>query len=181
MHAVRAFMMVLFALLFSFGASAVAQDADEEDNDEGDIIASINPGDCDVFDDEAAFQIGDLDAPDPDAEGNETIGTIPDPQVFSEDEKIEAAFEDLEDHVVGVIDVAAGEAVLACGEVGGVVHDGSLEVPLYSVEDGSLRGVATLVEDEGEAAFVAQDEEETLTVTVYFVPAPEEELATPLA
>ncbi len=181
MRPVRAFIMVLFALLFSLSASAVAQDADEEDNDEGDIIASINPGDCDVFDDAAAFDIGDLDAPDPDAEGNETIGVIPDPQVLSEDEEIEAAFEALEDHVVGVIDLAAGEAVLACGEVGGVVHDGSLEVPLYSVDDGSLRGVATFVEDEGEAAFVAQDEEETLTVTVYFVPAPEEGLATPLA
>lgn len=183
MYTIRGFMVLLFALVFglSVSAVAVAQDEDEEDNDQGDLIASINPGSCDVFDDAAAFELGDLDAPDPDAEGNETIGVVPDPQVFSEDKEIEAAFEDLEDHVVGVIDLTAGEAVLACGEIGGVVHDGMLELPLYSVEDESLRGIAMFVEDAGEAAFVAQDEEETLTVTVYFVPGPAAVSATPVA
>ncbi len=183
MPAVRGFLVLLFALVFGLSTSiaAVAQDEDEEDNDEGDLIASINPGTCDVFDDAAAFEIGDLDAPDPDAGGNETIGVVPDPQVFSEDEEIEAAFDDLEDHVVGVIDLAAGEAVLACGEIGGVVHDGMLELPLYSVEDGSLRGIATFVEDDDEVGSVAQDEEETLTVTVYFVPGLEVAPTTPIA
>ncbi len=184
MRPIRVFSLVLFALVFGLSASTavVAQDADEEDNDEGDLIASINPGTCDGFDDAATFELGDLDVPDPDAEGNETIGAVPDPQVFSEDEEIEAAFADLEDHVVGVIDLAADEAVLACGEVGGVIHDDRLEIPLYSVEDGALRGIAVFAEDDAddEAAFVAQDEEETLTVTVYFVPAPAE-LATPIA
>ncbi len=185
MRPLRVFSLVLLALGFGLSASTavLAQDADEEDNDEGDLIASINPGTCAGFDDAAAFELGDLDAPDPEAEGNETIGVVPDPQVFSEDEEIEAGFEDLEDHVVGVIDLAAGEAVLACGEVGGVVHDGSLEVPLYSGEDGSLRGIAVFAEgneDNDEAAFVAQEEAETLTVTVYFVPAPAA-LATPIA
>ena len=185
MRPIRVFSLLLFALVFGLSASTavVAQDTDEEDNDEGDLIASINPGDCDVFDDAAAFEIGDLDAPDPEAEGNETIGTVPDPQVLSEDEEIEAVFEDLEDHVVGVIDMAAGEAVLACGEVGGVIHDGNLEIPLYSVEDGALRGIATFVEDDDAAAFVAQDDDdddETLAVTVYFVPVPAGQ-ATPIA
>ncbi len=185
MRPVRVFSLVLLALIFGLSASTavVAQDTDEEDNDEGDLIASINPGTCDSFDDAAAFELGDLDAPDPEDEGNETIGVVPDPQVWSEDEEIEAGFAELEDHVVGVIDVAADEAVLACGEVGGVIHDGSLEVPLYSVEDGALRGIAVLAEDDDdEAAFVSQDDddEETLTVTVYFVPAPAG-LATPVA
>ncbi len=183
MRPLRVFSLVLLALVFGLSASTavVAQDTDEEDNDEGDLIASINPGTCAGFDDAAAFELGDLDAPDPEAEGNETIGVVPDPQVWSEDEEIEASFEDLEDHVVGVIDLAAGEAVLACGEVGGVIHDGSLEVPLYSGEDGSLRGIAVFADDDDdEAAFVAQEEEETLTVTVYFVPAPAGQ-ATPVA
>lgn len=179
MHTVRGGLVLLLALVFALGASAVvvAQDEDEEDNDQGDLIASINPGTCDVFDDAAAFELGDLDAADPDAEGNETVGLIPDPQVFSEDEEIEATFDDLEDHVVGVIDLTAGEAVLACGEIGGVVHDGTLELPLYSVDDGSLRGIATFEEQEEE------ETEEALVATVYFVPGPEPEVvpATPIA
>ena len=184
MRPIRTLFMLMLALVFGLGASAalVAQDEDEPDNDEGDLIASINPGDCDLFDDAATFGLGDLDAPDPDAEENETLGPVPDPQVWSEDEAIEASFEDLEDHVVAVIDLADGEAVLACGVVGGVIHDGQLEVPLYSVDDGSLRGVATFAEEEdGEDTFVAQDEEPMLTATVYFVPGVPVAPATPVA
>ena len=172
------FVVLTFTLVFACGTSAVAlaqdQEEGEADDDQGDLIASINPGDCDLFDDTAAFELGDLDAPDADDPENETVGDIPDPQVWSdEEEQIEATYDELEEHVVAVIDLSAGEAVLACGPIAGVIHDGKLEVPLYSVEDGSLRGIAVIQESD--------DNEDTLDADVYFVPAPPAVPATPVA
>lgn len=137
---------------------------------------AIHEGTCDQPVAEPKFQVGDavpygLNGED-DAQAEEVRGIPPEAPVLRAQGTIDATFDDLLDspHVVAVHQSAEEfGAIIACGNLGGIVDDGKLAVALRPATESGPTGVAILDEDREGILGIGENQ---VHVTVYLVTAP---------
>lgn len=139
------------------GGATIAQEATPASEHVGPpegYPVAIHQGTCDDMSPDAAYEIGNAITfgvgEDEDAEP-ETVGAGGGAitALLGVSNTVDASIENLgnDGHVVAVHE---GEAVVACGQIAGVVDDGQLAMALAPTEGSAVVGVAILDEDDGQ-------------------------------
>lgn len=114
----------------------------------------VHQGTCEDYSEEAAFDIGEAVTFGVSTEGEDQEPTTVGAEggvtstLFGVSSSIDMGLEDIgnEGHVIVV---HAGDTAVACGQIAGVVSEGELAMAITPVEDGTVVGVAILMDEDG--------------------------------